>query len=63
VLCPTLLIRGSESDLISRESARSLVASIPDARLVEIAGAGHHVHLDRPQAVLSELRSFIARPT
>jgi pimeloyl-ACP methyl ester carboxylesterase len=57
--CPTLLIRGDRSELLTRDGAGKLLAEIPDGRLVEIEGAGHHAHLDRPERVLSAMESFL----
>ncbi|UCE86507.1 MAG: alpha/beta hydrolase [Deltaproteobacteria bacterium] len=59
VRCPTLIVRGTESPVLMPDSARALAAGLPNARLVEIEGAGHHVHLDRPEAVLAALREFL----
>ncbi|MCS6943826.1 MAG: alpha/beta hydrolase, partial [Sutterellaceae bacterium] len=39
--CPTLLIRGADSDLLSRETAREMTERGPRAKLVEFAGVGH----------------------
>ncbi|MDR7268165.1 pimeloyl-ACP methyl ester carboxylesterase [Pelomonas saccharophila] len=39
--CPTLLIRGAESDLLSAETARAMTQRGPSARLVELPGIGH----------------------
>lgn len=39
--CPTLLIRGAESDLLSAETARAMTQRGPHARLVELPGVGH----------------------
>lgn len=39
--CPTLLIRGAESDLLSAETARAMTHRGPNARLVELPGIGH----------------------
>lgn len=41
VTCPTLLVRGAESDLLSRETAAIMAGRGPKAQLVEIAGVGH----------------------
>jgi pimeloyl-ACP methyl ester carboxylesterase len=41
VRCPTLLVRGADSDLLSRETAAIMAARGPKAQLVEIAGVGH----------------------
>jgi len=39
--CPTLLIRGADSDLLSAETARAMTQRGPGARLVELPGIGH----------------------
>lgn len=39
--CPTLLIRGAESDLLTHETAQAMTRRGPKARLVELPGIGH----------------------
>ncbi|MCX7960261.1 MAG: alpha/beta hydrolase [Burkholderiales bacterium] len=41
VRCPTLVLRGEHSDLLSRETCAQMAARGPRARVVEIAGVGH----------------------
>jgi pimeloyl-ACP methyl ester carboxylesterase len=41
IVCPTLLVRGAESDLLSRDVAQAMTRRGPQAKLVEIAGVGH----------------------
>ncbi len=41
VRCPTLLLRGEKSDVISREVAEAMTERGPKARLVEFPGIGH----------------------
>lgn len=41
IRCPTLLVRGANSDLLSRETAEAMTQRGPKARLVEIANVGH----------------------
>lgn len=41
ITCPTLLIRGADSDLLSRETAQTMAGRGPKARLVEIPNVGH----------------------
>jgi len=41
VKCPTLLVRGADSDLLARETAELMTQRGPKATLVEIAGVGH----------------------
>ena len=48
IACPTLVVRGAESDILSPDIAKRMLERLPDGRLVEIAGAGHTVPGDRP---------------
>ena len=41
IRCPTLLVRGSESDLLSRATADEMTKRGPRPELVEFAGVGH----------------------
>jgi pimeloyl-ACP methyl ester carboxylesterase len=41
VRCPVLLVRGSESDLLTHETAQQMASRGPRARLVELPGIGH----------------------
>jgi pimeloyl-ACP methyl ester carboxylesterase len=50
ITCPTLLVRGAESDLLSRATAQQMTTRGPHARLVELPGVGHaptFVHADQ----------------
>jgi len=54
----TLLIRGADSDLLSRQTAQAMTQRGPKARLVEFAGVGHaptFVAQDQVQVVLDFL--------
>jgi pimeloyl-ACP methyl ester carboxylesterase len=57
--CPTLLVRGAESDILSPEIARRMLQALPQGRLVEIPGAGHTVPGDQPAAFASAVREFL----
>jgi pimeloyl-ACP methyl ester carboxylesterase len=54
--CPTLLLRGAESDLLSRVTAQQMTRRGPRARLHEFAGVGHAPMLVQPdqRAVVRE---------
>jgi len=41
ITCPTLVVRGAESDLLSRETAQAMTQRGPKAKLVELPGIGH----------------------
>ncbi|MQQ99370.1 alpha/beta fold hydrolase [Glaciimonas soli] len=54
VKCPTLLIRGAESDLLSPETAKNMTQRGPKAKLIEFANVGHAptlVHTDQIEVV------------
>ncbi len=41
VRCPTLLLRGADSDLLTQATARAMTERGPKARLIEFPGVGH----------------------
>jgi pimeloyl-ACP methyl ester carboxylesterase len=41
IRCPTLVVRGADSDLLSHATASEMTRRGPAARLAEIAGVGH----------------------
>ena len=48
--CPTLVLRGAESDLLTREVAQAMATRGPKPRVIEFAGVGHApMLLDRDQ--------------
>jgi pimeloyl-ACP methyl ester carboxylesterase len=50
ITCRTMVVRGAESDLLTREVAQSMTGRGPKATLVEISGVGHaptFVHADQ----------------
>lgn len=59
---PALVVCGSEDALSSVEEMRGLANRLPQARFVEIAGAGHLSPLEQPPAVNAAVRSFLALP-
>jgi len=59
IRCPTLLVRGADSDLLSAHTAREMQNRGPRPRLVEFAGVGHAPMLlvpDQVDAVVAFLR-------
>ena len=59
IACPTLLVRGAESDVLSETTAKRMIDALSTARLVVVAGAGHTVPGDQPAAFQSLLREFL----
>jgi pimeloyl-ACP methyl ester carboxylesterase len=60
ITAPTLIVRGSESDVFAPETAKRMLELIPGSRLVEIPGAGHSVPAEAPEAFERAVRQFLA---
>ena len=60
VCCPTLLLRGENSDIVSREVAEAMTERGPKATLVEFAGIGHAPQL-LSEDQIGAVRDFSAR--
>lgn len=58
IACPTLLIRGAESDLLPRNVALQMTQRGPRARLVEFPGVGHAPMLMAPDQIAA-VREFL----
>ncbi|MPZ86952.1 MAG: alpha/beta fold hydrolase [Nitriliruptorales bacterium] len=61
VTVPALVLVGEHDRLTPPASARRLAASLPDACLVEIPGAGHMAPIEAHEMVTSQVRSFARR--
>ncbi|MFQ5666921.1 MAG: alpha/beta fold hydrolase [Candidatus Binatia bacterium] len=57
--CPTLIIKGGESDILSAESAAKLRAAIPGSCLTVVPNAGHSVMGDNPHGFVAAVRDFL----
>jgi pimeloyl-ACP methyl ester carboxylesterase len=58
IRCPTLILRGEQSDLLKRETARAMSRRGPGAKVVEFARVGHAptlIHEDQ----ISVVREFL----
>jgi pimeloyl-ACP methyl ester carboxylesterase len=60
IQCPVLLVRGSESDLLSRETAHLMTKRGPRAALTELAGIGHAPTFMQPEQIALARDFFIA---
>lgn len=56
--CPTLVLRGEHSDLLSRATAREMAQRGPKAKVVEIRGVGHAPTLMNPDQI-ALVREFL----
>ena len=55
-----LFIRGARSDYVSPTHGPAIRRWFPTARIEVIPGAGHWVHVDKPDAFLDAVQSFLA---
>jgi pimeloyl-ACP methyl ester carboxylesterase len=59
ILCPTLIIRGQRSPLLTPEVAQKMLQSLPNGRLEEIAAAAHTVNADHAEAFNAIAAAFL----
>jgi len=59
ISCPTLLIRGADSDILSPEQAQRMLRLISNSKLVEVPDSGHSVPLDNPSGFLTAVKTFL----
>jgi proline iminopeptidase len=57
VRSPVLVVRGAEG-AIPREAMEAWAEAFPNARLLTIEGAGHYLHVDRPEAFFAAAETF-----
>ena len=58
--CPVLFVRGERSSVLSARTASELAGHCRSGSWVEIAGAHHHVLLDRPAELARAIATFLA---
>ncbi len=61
IRCPTLLVRGAESNVLAEETVSRFLAEVPGSEASVVAGAGHSVMGDNPEGFLEAVRPFLAR--
>ena len=59
IQCPTLILRGAESDILSPEVAQQMLTTLPNCKMVEIQQAGHMVFEDQPTDFIAALKGFL----
>jgi len=57
---PTLFIRGGKSSYILEEDIETISNHFEDIKLETVEGAGHWVHAEQPNELLSIVRSFLS---
>lgn len=60
IACPTLVVRGTETDLLTTETARQMVDTLPQGELVEIQRAGHMVFEDNPDDFIAAVKDWLS---
>jgi pimeloyl-ACP methyl ester carboxylesterase len=58
IKCPTLIVRGALSDVLTDASAEKFARSLPNGRWVRIEKSGHNVQGDNPRALLDAMATF-----
>jgi esterase len=58
IKCPTLVVRGALSDVLTDESAERFARSLPNGRWVRVEKSGHNVQGDNPRALLDAIQTF-----
>jgi pimeloyl-ACP methyl ester carboxylesterase len=61
IKCPTLLVRGGSSDLVSEEVAKEFLELVPQAEFVDVSGAGHMVAGDKNDAFADGVLAFLGK--
>jgi pimeloyl-ACP methyl ester carboxylesterase len=56
---PVMLVKGSESVLVTPEDLAEVRSRLPQARTAEVAGSGHAVQSDQPAALIALIADFI----
>jgi pimeloyl-ACP methyl ester carboxylesterase len=59
IQCPTLVIVGAEDQISPLAEVAGMARAIPNARLVEIAGAGHLSNLEKPVEFVAAISNFM----
>jgi len=58
--CPVLFVLGRRDQMTPAKSGLAFARSVPDARIVQIAGSGHSLMTEAPDELRDELAAFFA---
>jgi len=59
ITCPSLIIRGKESRVMSETGAREMSQAIPRGRFAEVQQAAHPLHVDNPEGFQDAVFEFL----
>lgn len=62
ITCPVLLVRGGNSDILTSQTAKKIVAAVKSCSFAEVPNAGHLVQGDNPVAFEKAVRQFLGVP-
>lgn len=60
ITCPTLVVRGKQSDLLSAEVAQRMLDTLPNGTLAEVDQAGHMVFEDNPDDCIAAVKGWLS---
>ena len=60
IKCPTLVLRGGNTDILARETAQAMARENLNIRWAEIPDASHFVHEDNLEAFNKEVQAFLS---
>lgn len=60
ITCPTLVIRGAESDVLLDADAEEFARELPHGQWTKVTDAGHTVQGDNPRGLIDALLPFLA---
>ena len=58
--CPTVILRGSRSKVLSREAAEELAGLIPGASWAQVSDAGHTIQSSNPVGLAEKITGFLS---
>jgi non-heme chloroperoxidase len=58
IKCPTLVVRGALSDVLTDAGAEKFARALPDGRFVRVEKSGHNVQGDNPRGLLDAMHVF-----
>jgi esterase len=61
IQCPTLVVRGAQSDVFADADAERLAATLPNGRWIKVEAAGHTIQGDNPRGLLQALEPFLSQ--
>jgi pimeloyl-ACP methyl ester carboxylesterase len=59
IVAPVLLVLGKRDVMTPPRAAQDLIGALPNARVVQIDGAGHAIMAEKPDELLEALRAFV----